>query len=140
MTLRRALVASLLATGALAGCAESPLAPLSTPEVWTYRAEQQLPSPARLEGELTIQRADGSRFEGRLDVRRASPTGALERFGGFVRGRRDARTISFEFALDGSVMRHVGDADGARLVGTWIDEGALGGSIVSGTFTLESRP
>jgi hypothetical protein len=135
----RAMGASVLVMSVLAACGETPLAPLATPDVLVYRADQQLPTPARLDGELIIQRTDGERFEGRLDVRRALPTGAIERFGGFVRGRRDSRTISFEFAVDGSVMRHVGETDGSRHTGTWIDEGALGGSIVSGAFTLEPR-
>jgi hypothetical protein len=128
-----------VASGGASACRDSALEPLVTPEVWVYRAEQQLPTPARLEGELTVQRVDGERFEGRLDLRRALPTGAVERLGGFVRGRRDARTLSFEFALDGGVMRHVGTVDGVRRTGTWIDEGALGGAIVSGVFTLEPR-
>lgn len=136
---QRVCCAGVLAVTTLAACTETPLAPLDTPDVFVYRAEQQLPTPARLDGELIIERTDGARFEGRLDVRRTLPTGAIERFGGFVRGRRDTRTISFEFAVDGGVMRHVGESDGARHVGTWIDEGALGGSIVSGAFTLEPR-
>jgi hypothetical protein len=130
---------------AIVGCAQAPLAPLDQPERWRYAADQQLPTPARLEGALTIERTEGDRFEGRLEGQRVSPAGAIERFGGFVRGQRDARTITFEFSADGGIMRHVGERvtgepAGTRHRGTWIDDGALGGTLVSGAFTLERLP
>jgi hypothetical protein len=57
-----------------------------------------------------------------------------------VRGRRSAASIDFDVALDGGVMRHVGRSIDGRHTGSWVDEGGLGGSLVSGAFTLVRAP
>jgi len=140
--LRRAVRAAVVLAGTALGvaCATPFAAPEGPSEVWHYRGEQRLPVVLQLEGELTITRQDDTRFEGTIDLRRTDATGRAERLAGLVRGRRTTTTIDFEVSLDGGVMRHVGRLDGARHVGTWLDDGALGGALVSGSFELERAP
>lgn len=142
-TRRRALHTGVLLAAALLGaaCATPTLGPDSdTADTWHYRGEQRLPAVLQLEGALAITREDATRFEGTIDLRRTDAAGRVERLAGLVRGRRSATAIEFEVALDGGVMRHVGRLEGARHVGTWLDDGAVGGALVSGSFELERTP
>jgi hypothetical protein len=132
-----------------AACATPTLAPLETAERWHYRGEQRLPELRQLEGVLTIARGSGlggaaavgtTRFEGTLEWQRIDAAGRVERVAGLARGRRDGSAIEFEVAVDGALLRHVARLEGGRHVGTWVDDGALGGALVSGAFTLERVP
>lgn len=130
----------LMGTISGAACVTPTLAPDGTSVTWPYHGEQRLPVVLQLEGALTITRQDATRFEGTIDMRRTDATGRVERLAGLVRGRRTSTTIEFEVTLDGGVMRHVGRRDGTRHVGTWFDDGAIGGALVSGSFELERVP
>lgn len=121
----------------LAACGAPSVAPEITTEHWQYAGEQRLPDRVQLVGTLTVSRGDATRFEGRLDLQRTDANGRVQRLAGLVRGRRSTSSIEFDVALDGGVMRHVGLAADGRHTGTWVEEGGLGGSLVSGAFTLE---
>jgi hypothetical protein len=125
---------------AMAACAAPALAPEIATERWQYRGEQRLPELVQLEGTLTIGRGDATRFEGTLDLQRTDAQGRVQRQSGLVRGRRTELSIDFEVALDGGVMRHVGRTQSMGHAGTWVDEGGLGGALVSGAFTLVRVP
>jgi hypothetical protein len=64
----------------------------------------------------------------------------VERLAGLARGRRDSLAIEFEVVVDGAVLRHIGRLEGSRRVGTWVDDAAVGGALVTGAFTLERLP
>ncbi len=130
---RRSLTLALL----LAGCATAPgTAPEALEERWRYSGEQRVPTVLQVEGVLAITRQAGDRFEGALDVRRTDALGQAQRQAGLVVGRRAGTTLDFEVALEGDVLRHVGVVAGDTVRGTWIDDGALGGALRSGPFTL----
>jgi len=133
----RALLTGALLSGA---CTTPTLGVDGTPERWQYRGEQRLPTVLQLEGALVMTRQDDTRFEGTIDLRRTDAVGRVERLAGLVRGRRSSTSIDFELSLDGGVMRHVGRVEGTRHVGTWLDDGALGGALVSGSFELVRTP
>jgi len=135
----RALVVSMVAV-MLTACAAPSLAPEIATERWQYLGEQRLPALVQLEGTLTISRGDATRFEGSLDLQRTDANGRLQRQTGLVRGRRTATSIDFDVMLEGVVMRHVGRAENGRHSGTWVDESGIGGSLVSGAFTLVRVP
>jgi len=132
----------VLLTGVVLGgaCATPTLGLDGAAESWQYRGEQRLPIVVQLEGVLSITRHDETRFEGTIDLRRIDAAGRVERLAGLVRGRRSDTSIDFEVSLDGGVMRHVGRVEGTRHVGTWLDDGALGGALVSGSFELVRTP
>ncbi len=135
---RRLLFVTL--TAMAAACASPSLAPEIPTEQWAYHGEQRLPELVQLAGTLTVSRGDASRFEGTLDLQRTDASGRVQRLAGLVRGRRTATSIDFDVALEGGVIRHVGRSDAGRHAGTWVDEGGLGGALVSGAFTLERVP
>lgn len=121
-------------------CGAPSLAPDIATEAWQYQGEQRLPERVQLDGLLTVSRGDATRFEGTLELRRTDANGRVQRLAGLVRGRRTTASIEFDVVLEGGVMRHVGRAEQGQHAGTWVDEGGLGGSLVSGAFTLVRVP
>lgn len=135
----RALVVGAFAV-MMTACAAPTLAPEIATERWQYLGEQRLPALEQLEGTLTISRGDAMRFEGSLDLQRTDANGRLQRQTGLVRGRRTATSIDFDVMLEGVMMRHVGRSQDGRHSGTWVDDSGIGGSLVSGAFTLVRVP
>jgi hypothetical protein len=139
-TIRLAALAAVLLTLSVSGCSTPSEPAVSVQEAWRYRGTQRLPVVLQLEGTLLITERSGTLFEGSLDLFRTDGAGQVERVSGAVRGRQEGSRVDFEAVLDGAVVRHVGQLAADTIAGSWLDDVALGASLVSGAFVLRRTP
>ena len=135
----RLTIASALLLASVSGCLRSTEAQPSLLQLdgsWTYTGVQMNPVPENLQGTLTISAGSGASFQGTLALVGTNPqTNQQRSLSGFVSGVvRNSNVVDFDFDVESTTRRHVGQIVADTITGTWVGTANEG---TSGTFRAE---
>lgn len=104
---------------------------------WSYTGVQTGPVREILSGELRINGASGTSFQGTISLEGVNEaTGESRMMSGSVSGSGEGRVIDFDANVELPGRRHVGQIVADTITGTWVGS-TSGGTISSGTFRAE---